>query len=217
MAVLEVFADVACPFTHVGLRRFVAARAERGLGEIRLRVRAWPLEVVNGVPLARELVAHEVADIHAQVAPDLFGGFDPGVFPATSIPAFGLAAAAYDRDLATGEAVSLALRDALFEEGRDVTDPAVLGELGRRHGIDPLPPDEARERVRADHREGVERGVIGSPFFFVGRQGRFCPTLRISKEGDHYRVEWDRDAFEDLFAELRRIVGREGADLPSGP
>ena len=44
---LEVFADVACPFAHAGLARFVAFRCERGLAGPVLRVRAWPLELVN--------------------------------------------------------------------------------------------------------------------------------------------------------------------------
>src|SRR5206468_3084962 len=51
-AVIEVFADVRCPFTHVGLTRFVARRHELGRREPRLRVRAWPLELVNGEPLS---------------------------------------------------------------------------------------------------------------------------------------------------------------------
>jgi hypothetical protein len=34
MTVIEVFADVACPFTHVGLRRFVDRRAELGRHDV---------------------------------------------------------------------------------------------------------------------------------------------------------------------------------------
>jgi len=199
---LEVFADITCPFTYVGVRRFVAAREERGLSHVRLRFRAWPLEIVNGVPLQGDFVAHEIADIRAQVAPELFGGFDPATFPSTSIPAFGLAAAAYDHGDERGEAVSLALRHAIFEEGRDVGDPAVLGTIGAAYGVVLLSAEDALERVRADHDEGIERGVVGSPYFFAGGRGLFCPTLRISKDGDHYRVEWDREAFEDLLGSL---------------
>jgi hypothetical protein len=110
---LEVFADVTCPFTYVGVRRLVAAREERGLAHARLRFRAWPLEIVNGVPLQADFVAHEIADIRAQVAPDLFAGFDPTVFPSTSIPAFGLAAAAYDRGDECGEFQSEALNRSI--------------------------------------------------------------------------------------------------------
>lgn len=49
---VEVFADLGCPFTHVGLRRLLARRAELARDEPVLLVRAWPLELVNGQPLA---------------------------------------------------------------------------------------------------------------------------------------------------------------------
>ena len=55
---IEVFADVVCPFTHVGLRRLRGARPE-GNGT-KFLVRAWPLEWVNGTPLAAELVGREI-------------------------------------------------------------------------------------------------------------------------------------------------------------
>ena len=67
--VIEVFADVACPFTHVGLRRFADRRAELGRHDVTLRVRAWPLEVVNGQPLDPRFIAEEIEDIRQQVAP----------------------------------------------------------------------------------------------------------------------------------------------------
>ncbi|MBX3286415.1 MAG: disulfide bond formation protein DsbA, partial [Actinobacteria bacterium] len=93
--VVEVFADLGCPFTHVGLRRFVERRAERGRGDVHLLVRSWPLEVVNGTPLDADFIAEEVDDIRAAVAPDLFTGFAATAFPASSIPGLALAAAAY--------------------------------------------------------------------------------------------------------------------------
>ncbi len=53
--------------------------------------------------------------------------------------------------------VSLALRDALFEEGRDVSDPSVLAAIARTHGITGADAgDEAT--VLADWHEGVTRG-----------------------------------------------------------
>ena len=60
MTVIEVFADVACPFAHVGLRRFAERRDELGRTDVALRVRSWPLEVVNGHPLDARLVAEEI-------------------------------------------------------------------------------------------------------------------------------------------------------------
>lgn len=192
---IEVFADVCCPFTHVGLRRIVAYRSAIGRDDVRLVVRSWPLEIVNGDPLDGDFIAEEIDELRAQVSPDDFVGFCRDTFPATSIPAMALAAAAYAVDAATGESVSLALRDALFEEGRDVADPTVLERIAIEFGVDPAVADP--DVVLADHAEGVERGVIGSPHFFTTAGGFFCPSLDVSKDADgHLRITADPDGFD---------------------
>ena len=128
---VEVFADVSCPFAYVGLRRLLDARDARG-SNTRILVRAWPLEWINGRQLAPELVAAEIAGLRASVAPRLFRGFEPTRFPESTIGALGLAAAAYRLNSALGERLSLRLREALFEEGRDLADDAELRSIGQR-------------------------------------------------------------------------------------
>lgn len=196
--VVEVFADIVCPFTHVGLRRFVEMREALGRHDVRLHVRAWPLEFVNARMPDASFIAEEIEDIREQVAPDLFCGFDPTVFPASSVPALALACRAYDIDLATGEAVGLELRDLLFEQGRDISDPRLLDELAVRFGI-PTDTDDsvgANALVTRDHDEGGERGVIGSPHFFTGSGDYFCPALDIGRDGDgHLHVDVDVEGF----------------------
>lgn len=191
---VEVFAEIACPFTHAGLRRLVAERARRGAGGPRLVARAWPLELVNGAPLDPEHVQQEIIGLREEVAPELFGGFLAARFPATSIPAFGLAAAAYDRGSETGEAVTLAIRNALFEEGLDVADGSVLGAIGARFGVEPPSPHVAQAAVERDLAEGRRRGVRGSPHFFTGDREWFCPTLDIRRDGEEFRVRVDQAA-----------------------
>jgi predicted DsbA family dithiol-disulfide isomerase len=194
---VEVFADVLCPFTHVGLRRFAARRADSGRA-VRLRIRAWPLEVVNGAPLDGEFVGEEIEALRATVAPDLFTGFAVDSFPSSSLPALALAAAAYRRDPATGEAVSLELRDLLFEQGVDISDPDVLARLESRFGIAVEPGDA--DAVLADHAEGATRGVVGSPHFFTPDGSFFCPALDISRrDGGELRIRFDLDGFRRFF------------------
>ncbi len=82
---------------------------------------------------------------------DLFVGFRADRFPRTSLPAFVLAADAYAVDLDTGEAVSLAVRDALFEEGRDVADPAVLADVAAAHGVPAASDRSAADRHDDQH------------------------------------------------------------------
>jgi predicted DsbA family dithiol-disulfide isomerase len=190
VTVVEVFADVACPFTHVGLRRFVERRAELDRSDVTLWVRAWPLEIVNSEPLDPHFIAEEVADIREQVAPTLFAGFVESSFPASSLPALTLAAAAYGQELATGERVSLALRDLLFERGVDIADVEVLSRLAADHDVSVDLTDT--RSVLDDHADGIARGVIGSPHFFTPAGGFFCPSLDVHRDaGGHLRITAD--------------------------
>jgi predicted DsbA family dithiol-disulfide isomerase len=199
-AVIEVFADLCCPFTHVGLLRMVEERAAQGRDDVVLRVRAWPLEVVNGTPLDPAFIAEEVDEIRVQVAPELFAGFSASVMPPTSIPGMVLAHHAYRLDPRVGEAVSLDLRSLLFERGVDVSRPDVLVDVARRHGLAVTADDLADDGpVLADLAEGRIRGVIGSPHFFTVDGGFFCPALDISRDDrGHLRILADPEGFAEF-------------------
>lgn len=204
---IEVFAELACPFTHLALRRIVERRRDDGRTTPLLRIRPWPLEVVNGTPLDPGHVAKEIDALRAQVSPDLFTGFDVSAFPGTSMPGFRLAEAAYAVDDATGERVSLALRDALFEEGRDIAAPAVVAEIAAANGV-AVPPVDLDDAIQRAYEQGRERGVQGSPHFFVGDSSGFCPLLDIRKD-DHgeFHVSLDEPAVNDLLDHWFAIAG----------
>lgn len=193
MTAVEVFADVLCPFTHVGLHTLIDRRAERGLDAPHLLIRAWPLELVNGQPLDPGHIAAEIVALRESVRPDLFSGFSEEVFPTTSMTAFALTAAA-DRtgDPVLIEAVGMALRDALFEQGLDIGDPAVVAAVADRFGLTPLSVEATEAAVRADWEEGKRRGVVGSPHFFTPDGGNwFCPGLAISRdEAGAFVIAW---------------------------
>ncbi len=194
MRLLEVFADVSCPFAHVGLRRFVDERAARGLAAPLLSVRAWPLEIVNGTPMTGESLVPKIAALREQVSPGRFAGFDPARFPATTLPAMAGEVAARRHSDETGERFSLAIRDALFEDGRDVGDQDVVNALLDEHGAGPLLAADAAAVV-ASHRDGTARGVKGSPQFFVGSAGFFCPSLDIAHDAEGYDISFDLAGF----------------------
>lgn len=196
---IEVFADIVCPFTHVGLRRLVERRAELGREDVRFRVRAWPLEIVNGRPMDAEEVATKAADLRRQVAPDLFGSYDPASFPATSLPALALTNAAYRQGIEAGEAVALRLRALTFDEGVDVSRPDVLARVAAQAGLAVTPGPEDEGAVLADLEEGRRRGVVGSPHFFTpDGGGLFCPSLDIAHREGHYAVAVDIESFAGL-------------------
>jgi predicted DsbA family dithiol-disulfide isomerase len=192
---IEVFADVLCPFTHIGLLRLVEARAAAGRDDVRLWIRAWPLEVVNGTPLDAGFIAEEIEEIRDQVGPSVFTGFRPEAFPASSLPLLALVHAAYARDLALGEAVSLEVRRKLFEEGVAVGAPDQVAALAGAHGIEVGDADVAG--VLADHEEGARRGVVGSPYFITPAGSFFCPALDVARDADgHLRVHADPEGFD---------------------
>ena len=195
MRTIEVFADILCPFTHVGLHTLIDRRTEGGLSEPRLRIRAWPLELVNGAPLDRHHIAAEITALRDSVRPDLFAGFSVDSFPQTSMAAFALTAAA-DRtdDPVVIEEVGMALRHAVFEEGIDIGAPDLVAPIAARFNLEPLDAESADAVVRADWDEGKRRGVVGSPHFFTDDGGSwFCPGLDISRDsrGD-FVIAWKK-------------------------
>jgi len=100
----------------------------------------------------------------------------------------------------TGEAVSLALRNALFEGGLDISDPDVLSTIVLAECVKSFDAADRRS-VLADWHEGKERGVKGSPHFFCGDADAFCPSLDIFKDGtEHRRVTRNMEVL-DAFLE----------------
>lgn len=197
--VVEVFADVVCPFTHLGLRRFVERREEEGRPDVVLRVRAWPLELVDHAALDAAFVAEEVDVLRRTVAPDLFTGFDVQAFPRSSLPALRVAAAAARAGTDIGERVALDLREALFEEGIDISRRPALAAIEAAHALNVLPEDTTA--VVDDLEEGRRRGVIGSPHFFTPGGDFFCPALDLRRSPDgHLQVQADPAGFDRFLA-----------------
>ncbi len=184
---IEVFADIWCPFTHVGLRALAEERVRRGRTDVTLWVRAWPLELVNGEPMDGHHAAERGKALHDQVAPGLFTNMNPDSFPSTTLPALALVGRAYRIDHHIGERAAFAVRDALFEHGTDISDPSVLQALADDLAVG-MPDADDHQRVLADYEEGKRRGVVGSPHFFAAGESAFCPALRISRDADDHLV-----------------------------
>jgi predicted DsbA family dithiol-disulfide isomerase len=193
VANVEVYADIVCPFAYVGLTHLIKRRHQLGRDEVHFRIRGWPLELVNGSPVDAHSIGEEIDEIRPQVAPDLFAGFDPAKFPTSTLPALALTAASYEIGDATGEAVAMHLRQLVFEQGRNVADPAVLAEVAQRHGVTTLGDSAV---VRDEWSDGRSRGVLGSPHFFVDGESLFCPVLDIRRVDGALVVKVDEQANE---------------------
>ncbi|MDX6752127.1 DsbA family protein [Geminicoccaceae bacterium 1502E] len=167
--------DLACPWCHVGFRRFLALR-----GSMALRLRWHPFMVAphlppTGVPLERYLerrygslarAAGELRRIEAAGAADgaRFAFWrirrQPGTLAAHAL------LLAIDDEAAT-VAMAGRLFEAFFHEGSDIGDPAILRREAEDLGIawpaalDPVP-------VRAAHETALALGVEGVPAFIAG-------------------------------------------------
>ena len=197
---IEVFADINCPFTHVGLKVIVAEIDSLSI-PVDLHVRAWPLEWVNGSPLDVDGVAAKAAALEAELGVNDFAGFRRDRWPQTTLPALNLADAAYQRDAATGLAVSLLLRRLLFEEGQDLSDQ-ILADVADDFGL-ARPSTAASAGVQADYAEGRRRGVRGSPDFWVEGREFFCPSLDLGHDVEgHLTASFDDDGIREFVRSL---------------
>ena len=116
---------------------------------------------MNGGPLDPTVTWEHAENLQEQVAPKLFRHLDVDRFPSSTLDALALANRAYRTDLQVGERVSFALRDALFEEGRDISHRATLESLASDLGV--VMPDESDSRRRGG---GLAR-----------RSAAWCPRL----------------------------------------
>ena len=100
---IEVYADIWCPFAHVGLRALRDHRTLSGRRDVVIRVRAWPLELVNGAPMEPAKTLAHVQHLREQVAPTMFLDVATHPFPTSTIDALAVIERAYERDEQLGE------------------------------------------------------------------------------------------------------------------
>ena len=124
--------------------------------------------------------------------------------PTTTLPALACAHAANRHGTATGEAVSLALREALFEAGLDISRAPGAGRDRRTVWRGPAGPPRRGWRARRLAR-GNGAGRQGLTTLLLRGPDAFCPSLDISRDGQgHLTVKPD---FEALDAFLKGCVG----------
>jgi predicted DsbA family dithiol-disulfide isomerase len=201
MTTIEVYADITCPFAHVGLKR-VAEHVRTMSTPADVVIHAWPLEWVNGAPLAVDAVLVKAEALSDQLGIDDFAGLRADRWPASTIPALNLIAAGYERDASTGLALSLEVRAALFERGEDIGDPDVLAKIAADHDL-PAPSSPTSAHVQADYDHGRAIGVKGSPHYFVGSNDFFCPALDLGHDPDgHLTARFDAGMLDQFFATI---------------
>ncbi len=139
--------------------------------------------------------ARHVDDLKQQLGLALFRGFSPDNFPTTTLSALAFVAAAYRID--RGEEASFRVREALWEQGRNIGDESVVAELAAAFEV--VVTDADRQTVIDDWHDGQARGVKGSPHFFCGNRNEFCPSLAMASDADgHLTVKPDPHRLEEF-------------------
>lgn len=185
--IIDVVADVVCPWCYLGWRRLKSALALRPDVEAHLVWRAYQLDPAipeEGVD-RKQYMANKFKDperlkaVHAALVE---GGaeegiafdfeaiqFSPNTNAAHRLIRWGLSAGVQD-------AVVEALFKAYFEQGLDIGDPMVLGDIAEAAGMERLTVLQLlsegadKEAVGREHAMAVQGGVTGVPFaIFAGK------------------------------------------------
>ena len=192
--VLEVYADIWCPFAHVGLPAVLDDHRRRSdRGDVVIRVRAWPLELVNSGPMDQAKRSHTPSTCASRSRQRCSRTLRPSHSRRPTLDALALVERAYAIDGQLGERASFEVRDAMFEGGRDISDHGVLTDLGGRWGVGEISDDDRALVVQSWH-DGQVHGVRGSPHFFSGDLESFCPSLRIRRIDPDHGAQIELDA-----------------------
>jgi predicted DsbA family dithiol-disulfide isomerase len=147
-------------------------------GRVRVRTRAFPLELLGHQAAPRALLAEEWWMAAVQEPAAEFKAFIGDDWPTTTLPAFIAVRAVAVEDERLAHELDIRIRRAFFAEGRNIGKPDVLVELVRELG-----GDVARVRRTFDDdavRKEVEQEVEQE--FELGRQTfgvRGTPTLML--------------------------------------
>ncbi|GII26095.1 DsbA family oxidoreductase [Planosporangium mesophilum] len=209
--VVTVYADLVCPFATFTLHGLRAARERLGV-DVRLDLRAFPLELVNRRP-------HEPGLIEMEKG--VLSGLEPGlgwrrwraapsVWPVTSLLPLEAVQAAKRPEvggLVASDQLDAALRRALFLDSRCISLLPVVLEVAEEC------PDMDRGALAADLHRGmgradvveqcgaVERGQVNTSAHVFAPDGRNWanPGLELEHRGDYPVVKrYDPGVYEEI-------------------
>ena len=162
------WAEYYCPWCYVAAVRLHKIMPEYQ-GRVKLRQRAFPLELYGGGPPDRNELELEIWLAALQEPEAVFKPFKED-WPTTTLPAFEGAWCAFQQDEASGHDFDLRIRRAFFAEGRNIGQRKVILELAHEAGLDMdhftglFNSGEAHTAVVEEGRLGKESyGVRGTP------------------------------------------------------
>ena len=193
---IVVYADITCPWAHLAVYRLHAARTKLDLDdEVRLDVRAFPLELFNEQPTPKKILDAEIS---------VAGALDPEAgwqmwqrpeseYPVTSLPALEAVQAAKEQGLLASEQLDRRLRVGFFGESRVISLRHEILELAAECDavdVDGLGAalDSGRARAAVMEQKEIAEGddVQGSPHVFLpDGTAVHNPGIEMEWEGEH--------------------------------
>ena len=166
---LMEWAEYYCPWCYITAVRLHRIGKEYD-GRVTVRSRFFALDLLRPGGPPRPLLEQEWWLAAIQEPAAMFAPYPVDDWPATTLPAFDAAWAAFRQGHAVGMDYDLRVRRAFFGEGRNIGRPEVLLDLAREAALD-LPrfqrdvaSPEARAAVLEESRIGRERfRVRGTP------------------------------------------------------
>ncbi len=193
-------------------------------GRVKLRPRAFPLELLGREGVPRALLEQEwwIAAIQEPAA--TFAPYTGDDFPTTTLPAFDAVWAAGRQGEAAALAYDLAVRRAFFAGGRNIGRREVLLDVAREVGLDvpamtrDLEGGAARAAVLAEAREGREAlKVRGTPTLTLqdGTRLRLPIAFPVIREGRVVGVGKLSCAGEECVAATRALFEQALTAFPA--
>jgi predicted DsbA family dithiol-disulfide isomerase len=174
---IVVFADVGCPFAHIGLHRLLDTRARLDLDDaVALDIRAFPLELFNDRPTPKHSLDLEIAAL-SQAVPE--AGWQAWSdrdyrFPVTMLPPMEAVQAAKLQSFRAAEQLDHRLRTAFFAESRCISmRHEILACAAECAAVDvaalteALDDGRARRTVIDQWEQSQGEDILGSPHLFL--------------------------------------------------
>lgn len=167
------WAEYYCPWCYVAAVRLHKILPEYE-GRVKLRQRAFPLEIYGGGPPDRQELELEIWLAALQEPAAVFKPFQED-WPTTTLPAFEGAWCAFQQDELKGHDFDLRIRRAFFAEGRNIGRRNVILKIAQEAALDMdhftrlFNSGEARVAV-------IEEGRLGKEVYNV----RGTPTVMLA-------------------------------------
>ena len=179
---IELYSDYVCPFCYLGRQSLAQYQETR---EDELEIDWHPFDLRSGKRNPDGTIDHDVDDgkdddYYEQAKENVRRlqeryDVEMDLDIATDVDSLPAQVASYyvkeHYDYETWLAFDVAIFDALWTEGKDIGDEAVLVELAAEAGVDgdevrsALDDDALREEVRARFTEAKQQGITGVPTF----------------------------------------------------